>query len=223
MVIEISSLMPFRNAAPTLERALNSLSFCKEIIGIDDHSSDSGDVIFSYYGDVLRFEQRLPIWEMRRRLIEEAQSEFCIFCDADDYRISSDFAYLYKNTDFDMLVMPYAKPNGAIPSLTGDIFTDIMRNLLHHSAVVLRTSLIKGLPMYEGLSSEYWLIARAVIERQPRIVYYKSKPAFQWTSGNNQLSTRVDEIVESRKQLARYIHAHVSSRSVKAVARSIYA
>ncbi len=86
-MVPISVIIPARNAEKTIEACLTSLqkqSFHdKEIIIVDDHSTDATSLMAGRYGKVVKPERRLGVGAARNFGAKHGNGEIFVFTDAD--------------------------------------------------------------------------------------------------------------------------------------------
>ena len=112
----VSILIPCYNARKWLkqaiESALNQTYFSKEVIVVDDGSTDNSLEIIQSFGDAIRYETGINQGgnAARNRLLELSNGEWLQYLDADDYllpdKIAQQIEYLEKNLNTDIIYSP---------------------------------------------------------------------------------------------------------------------
>lgn len=132
----VSILIPCYNAEPwirqCIQSALDQTWPNKEIIVIDDGSTDAGVAIIESFGDRIRFQVSPHSGgnAIRNRLTQLAGGEWLQYLDADDYllpeKIASQMAHLESSgADVDIVYSPViAYEDGQAPSAGGCEITD---------------------------------------------------------------------------------------------------
>ena len=89
---KITAAVLTKNEGGNIEKCLESLSFCDEIIVVDDHSSDETIKIAKNYADrVIKRRLNDDFGAQRNFALSKAQNEWVLFVDADE-RISKSLA-----------------------------------------------------------------------------------------------------------------------------------
>ncbi len=114
--MRVSILIPCHNAERTLARSVESAlaqsHADKEVIVVDDGSTDGSVHVLSTFGDRIRLEQQDNAGggAARNRLLELSSGSWLQYLDSDDYllpdKISAQVAYLEKNPQVDVLYGP---------------------------------------------------------------------------------------------------------------------
>jgi glycosyltransferase involved in cell wall biosynthesis len=168
-VVKISILMPFRNAASTLSRSIDSIRYQTfhdfEMILINDGSVDDGKAIVQQYKDPRIRLYDLPpsgIVAALNKGISEANGEFIARMDADDYahpdRLEKQLRFLTEHPEIDVLgtrvrylgdqftnagFYHYNEWNNQILSHDQIFKNRFVESPLVHPSVMARTSVIK--------------------------------------------------------------------------------
>jgi glycosyltransferase involved in cell wall biosynthesis len=143
MPLHVSILVPCYNAGPWLaqciQSALDQTYPHKEIIVVDDGSTDNSIDIIRSFGDRVRFETGPNRGGnvARNRLVQLSQGEWLEFLDADDYllpnKISNQIALLENIPQADVFYSPVlvvcgnSPPEPDAPIIDGDLFANFFR------------------------------------------------------------------------------------------------
>lgn len=154
----ISALICCRNNSGNLPKLLSTLRYVDKILVIDDHSSDgSSDICEDFGATVIKFPVRVPLWEMRKRLIQLCETRYFFFQDADDLRLNHIPPEVLDGIGEPIVI---TRTEGMTPS--SDLFCDILSQSFHHSSVYWRTDDVVTLKYPEGYFSEYRFLFDAV-------------------------------------------------------------
>lgn len=82
--IKISVLMPVKNAARTLEQALESVSWADERVVLDDDSDDGSLIIAREKASLVLKQPTKDFAEKRNLLMKKAKHEWILYLDADE-------------------------------------------------------------------------------------------------------------------------------------------
>lgn len=102
MALDITILMPARDAAATIERATHSLlnQDAKQVILIDDFSSDNTvEIARSVLGDLLKVvspKEHINVPHARNAGLDAIETRYAVWCDADDCYLPGRVERLYK-------------------------------------------------------------------------------------------------------------------------------
>lgn len=81
----LTAIILCKNAERTLQRALDSVSFCDHIIVGDDNSVDNSIAIAkNFHADSIKISQGMNYAQKRNYLLQYAQTEWVLFVDADE-------------------------------------------------------------------------------------------------------------------------------------------
>ncbi|MCJ1714155.1 glycosyltransferase family 2 protein [Curtobacterium sp. VKM Ac-2922] len=182
--MQLSVVIPARNAAKTLQRALTSTLRSapahSEVLVMDDGSHDGTADVAASIDDkrikVLRSSSGLGVASALNTLLDEARGEFVARMDADDItlpgRFRAQLKRLRSGADFTFggvihfgtgLTLPYPSPPLAISPLAFPIAL-LVENPVAHSTMSARTASVKSLGGYRVcLAEDYdlWLRAAA--------------------------------------------------------------
>lgn len=182
----VSVVMPVYNAAPYLQKAVESILSQTyqniELIIIDDGSTDDSMALIRNFKDKriqrIEFNENKGIVEALNTGMQAAKGEFIARMDADDISLSNRIAqqvnYLQKNKNVGILGTQYQAINGKSRKLPLT-HQEICWHLLNaspfvHPSVMFRSSFIKNLPVIYNKEFEFaedlelWVRASAQTE-----------------------------------------------------------
>ena len=108
--MKITTIILARNEEKTIEKAIRSVSFCDEVLVIDDESSDSTGIIAKEAGaTVLPHSLRNNFAEQRNWAMKQAKNEWVLFVDADE-ELSANLKFKIGNLKLQGEVTAYAIP-----------------------------------------------------------------------------------------------------------------
>lgn len=155
----VSILIPCYNAAPHLkqciESALNQTYTNKEIILLDDGSTDESLAIASNFGNLItvKSQPNKGCGSARNRLFELSKGEWIQYLDADDYLLPSKIA--------GQLKVAIANPTDICIDSYKIIIGGTKSYLLHFPSSDILGDLTKGI----GAQTNSFLIKRSVLDR----------------------------------------------------------
>ncbi len=166
-MLDVSVIIPFHNIEGSIERVVRSMalqSFEKiEYIFVNDGSTDrSVEVLRDFLALNPSFEKKVKFLSLEFRKgsaealkvgIENAEGEYIIKCDADDYIDPTAFGMMYKEAGegvYDVVIAPYYEHKGkrikiVVPVRHIDSLNDMSLNTVHFSLCnkLLRRSLLE--------------------------------------------------------------------------------
>lgn len=243
--MQLSVLIPARNAARTLERALVSTLRAApphtEVLVMDDGSDDGTAEVAANFGDVrikvFRSSTGSGVASALNTLLDEARGEFVARMDADDItlpgRFPAQLKRLHSNADFTFggvihfgrgLPLPYPSPPLSISSSAFPLAL-LIENPVAHSTLVARTEAMRTLAGYRHcLAEDYDLWLRAAdsgfrLERTARPVIALRRHHSQVTASTDWAARAAAETEwqEAYSALARTVLPSLSGDQAEAV------
>ncbi len=163
----ISAVVLTKNEEKNIEACLSSLSWCDEIVVIDDNSQDKTVLLAKKHGaKVYLHDMKGDFSRQRNYGLEKATSEWVLFIDADE-RVSAPLWYE---------IMEYT--NNPLVSYTGYLIkrTDIMwgKELLHGEVgnIKLLRLAKKDAGMWEDPVHETWKVKGKVLTLEKSLLHY---------------------------------------------------
>lgn len=108
--MNITAIILANNEEKVIKKAIQSVSFCDEVLVIDDESSDSTGIIAKEAGaTVLSHSLRNNFAEQRNWAMKQAKNEWILFVDADE-EVSTNLKFKIGNLKLQGAVTAYAIP-----------------------------------------------------------------------------------------------------------------
>lgn len=105
--METTAIILAKNEEANLERVLKSVSFCKEIIVVDDGSTDkTAEIARQHKARVVKGHSAVGFAALRNRAMEESKTDWVLFVDADE-EVSPDLCKQIQETTPDASISAY--------------------------------------------------------------------------------------------------------------------
>lgn len=167
---DLTALITCRNSQDTIEDCLNSLHDFGQVIVWDDQSEDNTvKVIKTLYPRVkvhTDSTQRHPLNRMRKMLSLLADTEWVVFQDSDDWRVSHMTHYHSEVAKrFDVLITPYIQFANGTPSKVviqqSDFLSDLALCTIQTNGIYWKKSVLDSIEFPEEASGEYAILYEA--------------------------------------------------------------